>query len=358
MIDDASVGGGQHHVLWLAERLDRGAFSTAVACAPAGYLVDQLRNRGIAHYPVRMTNRPSLSAFLRCREMIRDFRADIVHTHGGTAGILGRSAARTVGGVRTVHTYHGLHYLHDRRRLRRFIFGKAEAMVLKATDRIICVTERDVETGVRAGIVDRRKTTVIYNGIDQKPYARRRRRESDKGPVIGIVGRLHEQKGHAVLLKAFPAILRDFPEALVTVIGEGELRRELEGLAASLGILAHVRFAGSRTDIPDQLGRMDVFVLPSLWEGLPIVLMEAMAAGLPIVATAVDGVTEMIEHERTGLLVPPGDPAGLAAALLRMLRDRRLGRRTGDHARVVAAERFGIDRMVRETETVYKELMK
>jgi glycosyltransferase involved in cell wall biosynthesis len=354
MIDEAGVGGGQQHVLWLAQRMNRGDFEVAVACEATGYLVDELNKSGIRHFPLRMLNRPSVGAILAARRFMKEWQADVVHTHGGTAGATGRIAARTIEGCRTVHTYHGFHYLHGEQGWKRSLYVQADKLLLKITHRTICVANRDRETGLAAGIVDPEKNSVILNGVDCERFTCGRSFELSPAPVIGTIGRLHVQKGHRFLLDAMPAILRRTPGAQLVIIGGGSLREELVEQARVLGVQASVKFAGETTDSPDALRRMDLFVLPSLWEGFPIVVLEAMASGLPIVATAVDGITEMLSDHDTGLLIAPQRADLLASAVTALLENGSLRRRLGEAALADVRARFGVDRMVRETEEVYK----
>ncbi len=358
MIDDASVGGGQKHVLWLARHMDRKGFEVAVASESKGYLVDELAKAGIRQYPLSLSNVPNPAAFFRCRRVMKEFKPDVVHTHGGTAGVTGRIAARTLPGVRIVHTYHGLHYIHDPRLIRRKIFRSLESALLRVTDRTICVAQQDVETGVREGIVDPARTVVILNGIDVAEFAGDQRRDFPGDPVIGTVGRLHTQKGHRYLLAAAAELVKLHPALKFVIIGDGELRGELEQEAARLGVAANVIFAGARTDIAAQLRAMDIFVLPSLWEGLPLVLLEAMAAGLPIVATGVDGVKEILTDGKNALLVPPGNPIELQRGIEKVLGDAGLRKRLAGEAVKTVREKFSVGRMVRETEDVYRSLLR
>jgi glycosyltransferase involved in cell wall biosynthesis len=163
--------------------------------------------------------------------------------------------------------------------------------------------------------------------------------------VIGTVARLSPQKALHVLLEALPAVIREVPEVRVLIVGDGSERPRLEKLADRLGVASCVYFAGNRVDVPDQLLAMDVFVLPSLFEGLPLAILEAMAAGRPVVATAVDGVPEIVKDGVTGFLVSPGNPAQLARALVRLLRDPRTAARFGDAARQRAQD-FSTDAVV------------
>ena len=148
--------------------------------------------------------------------------------------------------------------------------------------------------------------------------------DPQRGPIMGWCGRLASEKGLTYLIQALPSLCRRFPDLLVILAGEGELRGPLEREARSLGVHSQVLFAGPRSDVPALMRLFDVFALPSLREGLPLVLLEAMAASVPIVATSVGGNPEIVRHGATGLLVPPCDPAALAAALDRVLSNREL----------------------------------
>jgi glycosyltransferase involved in cell wall biosynthesis len=356
VIDDATIGGGQQHVLSLASLLDHDTFETGVVCEAEGFLVDALRDYHIPHLAVGMSNLPDPRALWGCIRAIRKFRADLIHTHGGTAGVTGRLAA-ILCGVPCVHTYHGIHYLHDTSNLRRRMFTAVEKWLLPFTKTTICVAEGDLLKGERAGIVDRKRTVVIVNGIDTSVFPERVSYVLPSTPLLGTIGRLHTQKGHAVLLEALSILQNQGHVFGCRIVGDGELRGTLESMASSLKVSGAVEFVGSRTDTVVQLSGMDIFLLPSLWEGMPIVLAEAMASGLPIIASRVDGVQEVVRDEHEALLVPVGDPVPLARAIVRLLGDEALRRQLGMAARRRALESFDVRRMVRATESVYRSIL-
>ena len=203
----------------------------------------------------------------------------------------------------------------------------------------------------------RQKMRVIPNGLDPGPFTREpnvdlRRSLSDGRPLVLAVARLDPQKGHRYLLEAAAQV----PEAVFALAGDGPDRAALEALAVDLGIRDRVRFLGRRSDIADLLAACDVFVLPSLYEGLPISLLEAMAAERAVIATAIGGTDEVVVHEQTGLLVPPAEPAALAAALRRLLADDALRRRlaVAGHDRVTS--HFSIREMVARVSALYEEV--
>ncbi len=353
MIDDAEVGGGQQHVLLLAQRMKR--FDPHVACHGAGYLVDRLKESGIPFHPLEMSNRPGIGSLLSCRRLLRQLKPAIIHTHGGTAGFTGRVASLGIPRRKAVHTYHGLHYLHDLTSVRNKVFRLVDGILLHVTDRIVCVAQSDVDLGIRRGVADKAKTVLIRNGIDTEAF-QHNRGERIRKTVIGTVGRLHIQKGHTVLLKAFAAVVKAGRELELRIIGEGELAETLGAEARQLGIADLVDFRGAKQDISTELAEMDVFALPSLWEGLPLALLEAMAAGVPIVATSVDGVREVVTDAQDALLVPPSDVGLLAGAIQRLVEDKALAEKLAASALSRVRRDFSVDRMVGQTESVYEEL--
>jgi glycosyltransferase involved in cell wall biosynthesis len=175
--------------------------------------------------------------------------------------------------------------------------------------------------------------------------------------LLGLVARLHRQKGLGDLLAAVAWVRERVPDVRLLLIGEGELRDELEAQARALGLSGAVIFAGIRTDVAEIVAALDIFVLPSLWEGTSNAVLEAMAAGLPIVATAVGGTPEVVVDGVTGLLVPPRDPSALAGALVTLLQDADLRHRMGRAGRERVKQYFSLERMVRRTEALYEELL-
>ncbi|MBD3162427.1 MAG: glycosyltransferase, partial [Candidatus Eisenbacteria bacterium] len=302
-----------------------------------------------------LANRPQPGAYRRCVEILRATRTQLLHTHGGTAGFTGRLAARRLG-VRSVHTYHGLHYLHFRG-VRRMLYETADRLLAPGTERIVCVAESDLRLARRHRLVVEGRAAVVHNGIDPTPFAAlpRRARGEGTGPVVGTIGRLHRQKGHRDLVEAAVRVLEEEPSCRFTIVGEGEERGALEREIAAAGLGERFSLPGATHDATAALADFDLFVLPSLWEGLPLTLLEAMAAGLPVIASDVDGIPEAVSEGKDGLLVPPRDPAALARAILGLLRDPDRAARLGAAARRTVETRFTLDRMVRETERVYEE---
>jgi glycosyltransferase involved in cell wall biosynthesis len=244
--------------------------------------------------------------------------------------------------------------------------GWADRALASLTHRAVAVSASTRDFLVRQRHVPAERVRLIWNGAPLDEFApvgpeRARAARRSLGlpvdaPVLGTIGRLSEQKGHRVLLEALPALARARDELRVVIVGDGDLLDPLRQKAAALGLAERVVFAGHRADVPDLLGAIDVLCLPSLYEGTPLALFEAMAAGKAIVATAVDGNAEVLEDGRTGLLVPARDPAALAQAVLRVLEAPTLRARLGAAARQASRD-YDIETTVRRLEALYDEVL-
>ncbi len=230
----------------------------------------------------------------------------------------------------------------------------------------------DAETGVSKEIASirstapgarwfKRKTVYIPNAISKlsdQPAADPNFPDlPENGPVLGSVGRLTEQKGYAYLIQAMPEVLRSFPLAYLVLIGDGELSDSLADMAKRLEIADHIRFLGKRNDVSRIIPMMDLFILPSLWEGLPTVIMEGMQRGVPIIATDISGTRELITDQINGLLVPPRNPSALAEAILFALKHPQATRQMAE-AGLETSQAFTIEQVAKKFELLYEELIK
>jgi glycosyltransferase involved in cell wall biosynthesis len=284
---------------------------------------------------------------VRLARLFRRAAVDVVHTHSGGPLIYAVPAARLVGVPTIVHTrHHGEDPQSSPRAL------AACRLLSRAIDRVVCVSHHGVAQAAREGI-DRRKLTAIANGIDTTRFATGGPRPD--GPAV-VVARLSPEKDVATLLHALAIAVAEEPSFRLEVAGAGRCLDELKALAGALGLDAHVRFLGQVDDVPALLARAAMLVLPSLMEGLSLTLLEAMAQGLPVVATRVGGTPEVVVEGQTGLLVPPAAPAELARAMLQLRRDPAAGRRMGLAGQHRARRQFDIRRTVAAYESLYRDL--
>jgi len=364
LITDSGVGGTEKMLAALIRGLDRTRFEPSLlALKPLGETARALASEGIPVTSLGLPARVSFSSLMRLpgafrklrRELLR-LRPDILHCFLFQANLLGRLAAGFSGvpanlsSLRVVELQHRYQLLLDR-------------ITSGWVTRYSAVGEAVRRFAIEEIGLDSAQVAVIPNGIDLEAFAgldpnriRREFRIPPAAPLIGTIGRLHPQKGLDLFLQAVSRLRADFPELRALVAGEGPDRPGLERLAASLDLSAAVIFTGLRRDPPELLAALDLFVLPSRYEGMPNVILEAMAAGKAVVAAAVGAVPELVQEGQTGLLVPPEDADALARAVHLLLSDAELRRRLGANGRARVETEFSLEKMIRLTEELYLDV--
>jgi glycosyltransferase involved in cell wall biosynthesis len=366
-----NIGGAAVQVILPSGLLGPPRFETMLVCGqvgPAegdmGYLAEQ---KGVTPVVIPELGR-ELSplrdsvTLLKLWRLLRRERPDVVHTHTAKAGFVGRVAARLAGVPVVVHTFHG-HVFYG-------YFGPAKARLFIALERFCArLSNRLVAPGedlkrelVGYRIAPAEKIAVVPYGLDLQPLANAPRRTgalrrelglSDDARLVGVVGRLVPVKNLRLLLGAGARL----KGAHFAIVGDGECRPDLEARAAALGLRDRVHFLSWRRDLPAIYSDLDALAISSRNEGTPVSIIEAMAAGVPVVSTAVGGVPDLIEDGRTGLLVPPEDAPALADALDRLLRDQDFAHTLAETARPLALERFGVERLADDLAALYVELL-
>jgi glycosyltransferase involved in cell wall biosynthesis len=332
--------------------------------------LQELHQAGVSVFPVPTLVREvnpvlDVRATVALWRLLRRERPEVVHTHTSKAGAVGRLAAWLAGVPVVIHTPHGHIFYGYYGAVASAIMRLLERLLAKITDRIVTLTDRGAEEHVRFHIAGAEKFVTIHSGIDLAHFRsvqvdptikRKELGLPPKGPIVGTVGRLVPVKGLEWLLKAAPPVLAEFPQACFVVIGDGPMACELRELTSKLGIGLRVVFLGVREDVHECLVALDLFVLPSLNEGMGLAVIEAMAMGCPVVATRVGGIPDIVADGTTGLLVPPRDDRALAEAILTLLRDRSRRAAYGEAAKRHVDGRFDITTMVRNIERLYDEV--
>lgn len=358
---DLRAGGLQRVVIDLAQGLRRlGHDAHICSLRGPGPLEEEVRGRGI---PLWIMPWPEKGAdrllFLKVLRLLRQGRYDVVHTHntqafldGGLAALLARAPVR-------IHTDHARPFPDKLR------YMAMERIMSHAYRKVVGVSGHTADNLRRYEGISPRRLAVVENGIDGGWYraardrvdaadARRRAGLDGFRRVFGLGVRLEEQKGIRFLLEAMPAVLERHPDIALAVAGTGSLETSLREQARALGVADNVRFLGSYPELTSFYPLIDYFVLPSLWEGLPLCLLEAMSLGLPIISTRVGGVDGLLEHGRDAVLVPPGDPGALAGAMIRFLDDPARADKLGREGRIAFDARHDSAVMVRRYLELYR----
>ncbi len=359
-----TLTGGERNLLDLAAAARDDGWRVGLIAPGEGKLTREMRSLGLPVWHASMPRVPNPVSILGMRGIFRREAFHIIHAHGHFAGLHARLAALGLGGMKTVYTLNGIHYPHYRNPVKRKAFILGEKVLKPFTDLFICVCESDVETGGRLGIIDPARTAMIHNGVkvsvevDGARVAQLRSQYGRGGGLILHVGRFMYQKDHHTLIESVPAVLRTHPQATFLLAGGGELMEKEKRHAESLGIPAHsLIFMGESDEVDALMAACDFLVLPSLWEGLPYVALEAMRAGKAVIATGTGGTPEAVVHGENGLLIEARDPHALAAAVIRLLDNpgeaAAMGRRGHENIR-----RFDLDKTTRQTLEAYQRIMR
>ena len=352
VVRSLDVGGLERNVInQVREGQKLGQIVTVVCLERPGELAPRAEALGARVLCVHKRPGVHLTAVRTFKTIFRELKPDVVHTHEIGSLFYGGPAARAVDVPLVVHTEHGAAGYKDRFRLR--FLGRLAG---RYAERFFCLTQELADSIITHRIVPRTKVSLISNGIDvasfQEPYDTRAIRKSLgiplDAPLIGTVGRLAEIKRQDLLIRAFARIRQQVPDSHLLLVGDGPLLRVLHDLALDLGISDSVHFAGYHPDSAPFLQTMDVFALTSRSEGMPQALLEALVVGLPVIATRVGGIPEIIENGRTGLLFDSGEEVALTAGLCELLTNRDRALAMGQAGRSLVECRFDVARMARE----------
>ena len=375
IITKLSVGGAQETVLRTCARLDSNRFQCTIVAgcdpSPEGELRDRAQSLGCRVVDVPTLHRSirplaDLRAVIALAKVLRELRPDVVHTHSSKAGVVGRLAARLARVPVVVHTVHGWSFHDGMARSVRMAAIAVERLLARLSQALVVVTMADERTGLDAHVGRPGQYHVVRSGIDVDAV---RAAAAQAGPVddpidaaggrtVGTVMRLSEQKDPITFVEAAAIVARQpgHDDVRFVIVGDGPLRGDVERHIEIAALDGRFELTGAVADAIPCLGRFDLFVLSSRWEGLPRVVVEAMAAGIPVVATAVGGVGEVIVDGETGLLVAPRDPAALADAIGRLLDQRGLAAQLASAASA-RVEQFDERHMADALASLYEELV-
>jgi len=351
-------GGAQEHVFGLVSRLDRAFYDVSIVSLSPGSAVRKLQKAGFDVTVIDTDDDVIATATLAAH--LADVRADVIHNHMYRAEVVGTKAAIALG-----EAGHRRPYVVSTIPSSRVRPTEDQELLRRLTpeiDQMIVVSKAIEEKVVAEGRFGAPRS-LIYNGVDLERYdhtapcctLKGEYGMDDDAVLVGVVGRLELEKGHPTLLEAWPLVLAEVPCAYLLIVGEGSRQDALHQIAREHGVERHVIFTGRRDDIPEITAALDVAVLPSYREAQGLTILEAMALARPVVASNVGGIPEMVEHEVTGLLVPPHDPPALAGAIVRLLEDHQLADMIARAGHDLVHDRFCIQLMVNAVQALYDE---
>ncbi len=361
--------------MYTAEYLDQSRYQVDVISGPQtgdeGSLIDEFRTQGIhlfilPHLVREINPIKDLIAIYRLSRFIRKNHYSIVHTHSSKAGILGRIAAFLAGSPVIVHTVHGWSFHSYLPHWVRYGYILLERFTARFTDAIIVVSTHDLTKGINNKISQRNKYHLIRSAIPLPDFTpahidrnsiRLELGIPNESALLGYIGRFSPQKNPLEWVRVAALVKQAVPDCHFLMVGDGPLRNQVTLLLKELGLIQYTTMTGLRRDVPRLLSVMDVFLLTSLWEGLPRVIPEAMLVSVPVVASAVDGSVEIIQNNITGYICPPGDSLAHAECCIELLTNPLKRSRIAGTASKFAAQHFDLSQMVTQIDQLYTQLL-
>jgi glycosyltransferase involved in cell wall biosynthesis len=360
-IRQGKIGGGESHVLDLVATLDRAKFDPLVLAFTDGPMITALQNMQVPAHVIESEKAFDITVWKQVKRFMQQQQVDIVHVHGTRANTNVLWAARSLQ-LPLVYTIHGWSFHEGLHPVMKHARIAAERYITRKAHVNICVSESNRQTGLKAfgGF----NAEVIKNGVNpqkfdpaaQYPDVRSACGIPAHHLVVGYIARMTLQKDPVGMVRAFATVAAQAQDVTLLMVGGGELKQAAVDTALSLGISHRVVFQDFRQDVPAVLHAMDIYCLPSLWEGFPIGVLEAMAMGKAVIATDVDGTREAVDHEKNGLLVPASDGAALASSIIRLTKDFALRKRLQQHAIDTIRSTYNVTGMTRNIEAIYEKL--
>ena len=362
LITEIEPGGAENLLLDLSEQISKERFDISIGYLKGkGTLAGRFKKLGTEVTFFNMRLRFDIFCLFKLAKFMKKNCFDIIHTHLIDADIFGFFAAKIAGIPVIVSTKHNT----DEFRKKKTLPVLLDSFVANNSNQIIAISNAVRDFLKKYQNVRADKIEVIHNGVNVKKFNLKGNKQkvkidlnlNPKDIIIGTVARFDKQKGYKYLIEAIPEILESFSNTHFVFVGTGRLKAEMENKVIEMKIKNKVSFLGARDDIADILQGFDIFVLSSLWEGLGIVLLEAQAAGLPVVATEVDGIIEAVEKDKSGVLVSSGDPRALSQAIVDLLNNAQRFQSLGRNGQEFVARNFRIELMRNKMETLYDRLI-
>ncbi len=369
VITKLELGGAQKQLLSLIGRLDKKHFRVFLFTAKEGLLLpDALSINGLTIKKSKWLERAinpakDFFALIEIYLFIKKNKIEFIHTHSSKAGILGRVAARLANAKVVIHTVHGWSFNAYQPMVKKLCFIWLERLTARFTDKIIVVSGYDLQTGIKKHIGREAKYEIIHYGINYSEFnlggqdLRKGLGIGGNDLVVGMAACFKPQKSPQDFLKLAFLVIKELPNVKFILAGDGILRKKIEKMISETKLQQQVFLMGWRRDIPVILQAMDIFVLTSLWEGLPISVLEAMVSSKPVISTDTGGVREVIFEGKTGFLVSRHDMKTMSRKVVGLLKNERLRKQIGIDAKTFLQDRYCLENMVRDTESLYCQVI-
>lgn len=366
VVENTTFGGGERGFGQLSTAINKNRFQPLMAAHPGGQLEKLAHKQGVRFFPLDMSSKFNVKTIAKLSKIIKENRINIVHSMGSRADFFARIACRNILSARVICTIAMLVEGYDVSGLRKAFYKFADWYSSRYVAHYITVSEALKLSLVRKHKIPEEKVSLIYNGVELDRYNPEKFKSSglrqslgikDDYTIVGSVGRLVYQKGFRYLIEAARILHQKNFKIRVVIVGQGPEENNLKHMAETCGIINICAFMGQRFDIPQLLADFDIFVLSSVLEGLPRVVIEAMAMAKPIVATDLDGVREELVHNRTGLIVQPENPEALAETIIQLIKNKKKADQLGIEARKSARLRFDLKQTVSNVEKLYQSVL-
>ncbi|MCC6866649.1 MAG: glycosyltransferase [Ignavibacteria bacterium] len=364
LIDGGFLGGGQTNILSISKNLPVNEFNIQIASCGGGKFEQEVQKLSIDFFPVNLPKVLRTKYLKTLQEIYNKEKFDIIHSHGGVAGFYGRILKKHNPELKCVHSIHGIHYINSGKLFRKSISKTIEQYLVQFTNKTICETVNDYMTAVKNKIAGKLNTEIIPNGINTGEFANLKKNFEllnnlgfkKENFIIGNISRFDEQKNQKLILQAAYFLIKKYPDIRFVFVGSGKYLKQMQDLARESNIEDYVFFAGEQSNLKDFYSIFDIFVFPTLWEGMPYVLLEAMAARLPIVCSALPNLMEVIKPEYSALVIDPLDMDDLFKKVSALYQSSELRNEIAQNA-MIESTQYDESEIIPKIANIYREVM-
>jgi len=364
LIDRGFLGGGQANVLSIARKINKEKYDISIAAKGGGAFEQEAAKCNISFTPLFMPKMLRTKYLKYLQILYASEKFELIHTHGGVAGFYGRTLKKHNPELKCVHTIHGIHYTHSNNFIKRNLSKTIEQYLVQYTDKTICVSRTDLESALKYKIADRDKAVVIPNGIDLSKFSNKKKNFelinqlglNEHNFIIGNVSRFDVQKNQKLIIQSAYFLVKKYPQMRFIFVGGGDLLPQMKQLVRESKLEDYIIFTGEQNDSAEYYSIFDLFVFPTLWEGMPYVLLEAMASRLPIICSSIPGILEIIKPNHSALTFNPYDMDDLFQKISVLYQNNKMREELAQNA-MIESTQYDETEIVPKIERVYEEVM-